>query len=143
MKLIRKFALEIILAQSVIASIGTLYYSQVEELPPCDLCWYQRGFMYGVAIVAALAVYFGDKTKAVYRYLLGLSVFGGVVAAYHYAVQNFIETDKPLGCSVNSVSCSEVQLEYLGFITIPLMSLVAFAIIAGLSIWRLRQKNKK
>lgn len=33
-------------AVSIIATFGSLYFSEVKHYEPCDLCWLQRIFMY-------------------------------------------------------------------------------------------------
>ena len=33
------------------ATLGSLFLSEVMELPPCSLCWYQRLFMFPLPLV--------------------------------------------------------------------------------------------
>ena len=35
-------------AASVIAMFGSLYFSEIRQYEPCELCWYQRIVMYPV-----------------------------------------------------------------------------------------------
>ena len=51
---------------ALIATLGSLYFSEVKGFIPCDLCWYQRIFMYPLAVILGIAVYRGDKSAAWY-----------------------------------------------------------------------------
>ena len=53
---------------SAIATAGSLFFSEIANFIPCELCWYQRIFMYPVAIVTLLAAIANDHRVA--RYLL-------------------------------------------------------------------------
>ena len=46
----------VIFFSSLIATIGSLVYSLIIGFPPCDLCWYQRIFMYPVVLIAGYDV---------------------------------------------------------------------------------------
>ena len=37
------------------ATLGSLFFSEVMELVPCVLCWYQRIFMFPLAVVLLAA----------------------------------------------------------------------------------------
>jgi len=34
---------------SVVATLGSLYFSEISGFIPCELCWYQRILMYPLA----------------------------------------------------------------------------------------------
>ena len=36
---------------SFVATLGSLYFSEVRGYEPCELCWYQRIFMYPIVII--------------------------------------------------------------------------------------------
>lgn len=110
------------------ASLGSLFFSEVMELPPCSLCWYQRTFMFPLAIVLLVGVLTGDHRCT--RYALPLAVGGWLLAAYHLLLQIGVISQDAAPCS-QGVSCTEVQLELLGFASIPVLSLVAFSAIAA------------
>jgi disulfide bond formation protein DsbB len=120
-------SLKIAFAFASVATLGSLYFSEVAGFEPCKLCWLQRIFMYPLPIILGVAIY--KKLKGVWNYVLPLSAVGLVIAAYHYYYQ---VTGSPLiPCSTVgfSVSCSERFFTYYGYITIPWMSLSAFAYI--------------
>lgn len=110
---------------------GSLYFSEVMRLVPCVLCWYQRITMY--PLVAILLVGMSFKDSKVYRYVLPLAIIGLFIATYHvvlyYAVNWGIRPDW-VGPCVAGVSCTTRYIEWLGFITIPLLSWVAHLVIA-------------
>jgi disulfide bond formation protein DsbB len=113
---------------AAVSLLGSLYYSEVEHLPPCSLCWYQRIAMYPLAVILLIAAYRRDR--AVRTYALPLVGIGGLIAAYQY-VLGYMPDAEVLGCSID-VSCTERFIWEFGFVDFPFMSLVAFAAIACL-----------
>ena len=112
---------------AVVATLGSLYFSEVAGFPPCDLCWYQRVLMYPLVVVLGVAVYEG--ATGVWKTGLPLSTLGVVVAAYHTTIQASPDT---VTCTVGG-GCTATYWEALGVLTIPRISLVAFVLItAGL-----------
>lgn len=119
-----------VFAISSISVFGSLYFSEVMELPPCSLCWYQRIFMYPIALISFVDILHGRMFDLHNQF--ALAAVGWVIAAYHNLLYyNFIENIVP--CS-QGVSCTSRQIEWLGFITIPLLSLVAFSLISCIII---------
>jgi disulfide bond formation protein DsbB len=110
---------------ATVSMVGSLYYSEVAEFAPCDLCWYQRITMYPLAIILAIAAYRKDAGIRLYTY--PLTVVGAVLAAYQYALQLAPSLDTGF-CGVDT-SCSERYIWQFGFISFPFMSLVGFAMI--------------
>lgn len=116
--------------------LGSLYFSDVVGFPPCHLCWWQRVCMYPLTVI--LAVNFIRKDPYVYRYVLPLSIIGTFFAVYHntlYYIDKF--TPKALGvpCSITGPSCTTPYIDWLGIISIPLLSLLAFVSIIVLMLW--------
>jgi disulfide bond formation protein DsbB len=119
-----------------VGTLGSLFFSEVMGLPPCVLCWWQRIFMYPLVVILLVGLFPYDP-RAV-RYALPLAVLGWLVAFYHYLVYSgyIPESLQPCG---EGPSCAEINLELLGFVTIPLLSLFAFtAIIAMLLVVQFR-----
>lgn len=108
------------------AALGSLFFSEVMRLEPCELCWYQRIAMFPLVLVLGVGVYRQDVTSVLYG--LPLAAAGWIAAAYHWLLYSgFIPKNlQPCG---NGPSCSEVDLRVAGFLTIPLMSLLAFSVI--------------
>ena len=113
---------------SLLATMGSLFFSEVMELPPCVLCWYQRICMYPLAVVITVGL--ATEDRGVSRYAWPLALIGLAVATYHNLLYYHIIPDSITPCATG-VSCTERQIEWLGFITIPLLSLTAFVMIIG------------
>lgn len=136
-KFLKQNILYILFLQALVATLGSLYFSEIMKFPPCVLCWYQRIFMYPIVFILGAGIYFRDKF--IYRYVLILSSIGLIIAFYHNLLYYKILPESAAPCMLG-VSCTTKQLEWLGFITIPLLSLIAFAIITVSMIWYSRQK---
>ena len=113
------------------ASLGSLFFSEVMELPPCTLCWYQRIFMFPLPIVLFMGLFPFDS-KAI-RYALPLAIAGWAVAAYHLLLHVGVIPESVSPCS-QGVSCKTKYLDLLGFVSIPLLSLLAFSTVVALLI---------
>ena len=112
--------------QACVATMGSLYFSEVMDLPPCVLCWYQRILMY--PLVAVLAVGILRRDLGIAAYVLPLTLLGLAIAGYHNLLYFGVLPESAQPCRLG-ISCTARQIEWLGFITIPLMSLAAFSII--------------
>lgn len=111
---------------ALIATLGSLYFSEVMHFIPCTLCWYQRIFMYPLAIMLGIAVYRNDLD--IYKYVLPLSVIGMLVSGYHTLLQKLPFLQRFEMCT-SGVPCSKDYINWLGFITIPILAFIAFTII--------------
>ena len=121
------------------ASVGSLFFSEIMDLPPCSLCWYQRVFMFPLALVLFMGLFPFDPK--VVRYALPLSVAGGLVAPYHVLLQAGVIPERAAPCT-HGGSCSDVDLILFGFVSIPLLSLLAFVAVTALLIITLRSSSQ-
>src|SRR5258705_13166689 len=55
-KFIGKYGLFFAFLISLVATLGSLFYSQIAGFTPCDLCWFQRIFMYPLVVLLGLAL---------------------------------------------------------------------------------------
>lgn len=124
--------------QSLVAMSGSLFFSEVMKLQPCVLCWYQRILMY--PLVAIIAVGILTKDKKIPLYVLPLSLTGLFIAIYHNLLYYKLIPEAIKPCTLG-ISCTTKQIEWLGFITIPLLSLTAFVIITA-CLFYYRKVNK-
>ncbi len=122
-----------------IASLGSLFFSEILKYPPCVLCWYQRIAMYPLVFIYFGSLWFNDKKY--YRYSFPLIIAGLSIAIYHNLLYYNIIPDSITPCT-QGVSCTSKQLEYLGFITIPLLSLTAFLTLFILDFNSIRRSKK-
>ena len=111
------------------STLGALFFSEVMRLPPCLLCWYQRIFMFPLALILPLGLFPFDRQ--VIRYALPLAAIGGLVATFHQMIVAGWIPERLTPCT-QGVPCSETVISWLGFITIPLLSLIAFMTIVTL-----------
>lgn len=119
---------------AIVATAGSLYFSEVMGLYPCELCWFQRIGMYPLVVVLVAASH--ENRLAVWRTALPLSVGGGIVSVYH----SFIQLTPSAACSVGG--CGTIQFELFGLLSIPNLALVAFSMISvGLVACALRQRS--
>lgn len=116
----------IIWTQSLLAVFGSLYYSEGIGYIPCELCWYQRILMYPLTIIYGVALLKKDVHIAFSGIIL--SGIGLIVAIYHYSLQKIPFLQDTAGFC-GEVPCTVQYVNYAGFITIPFLSLVAFAVI--------------
>lgn len=109
---------------SISATLGSLYFSEIVQLVPCNLCWYQRILMYPLPLIIIISMIIKD-TNAKY-YLRILSFLGVLISSYQYIIQSLHK--KSTFCDIAN-DCTNIQVEYFGFITLPLMSISAFLLI--------------
>ena len=43
-------------AAALIATLGSLYFSEIKGYIPCTMCWYQRIFMYPIVLIGLVAL---------------------------------------------------------------------------------------
>jgi disulfide bond formation protein DsbB len=111
---------------AVIATLGSLYYSEVADLIPCTLCWYQRIAMYPWAIVLGLMAWNRERSAA--RYALPVVVIGLGISTYHYLLQRFPDALPEAACSA-TVPCSAAYIWKFDLVSIPFMAGISFAAI--------------
>lgn len=131
---LNRYALHVAFTVAWVAMLGSLFFSEVLHFEPCTLCWYQRIAMYPLAFILLVAVLRRDTH--VYRYVLPLSIAGAAIALYHYLLQKTTWLTVMTPCTAAS-PCTALQINLLGFITIPFMAFVAFGTITFL-MWSIR-----
>lgn len=123
------------LVVAISATVGSLFYSEVKNFVPCSLCWYQRIFMYPLPIILGIAVYYNEAV--IKKYILSVAAIGWLIALYHVLLQK-IPAMKAIEPCKQGIPCSVDYVNYLGFITIPMLSLTAFTLIIIL-VWRVKK----
>lgn len=107
------------------ATFGSLFYSQVAGFAPCDLCWWQRVFLYPQTILLFTAFIKKDENMRLHSFIL--SSVGGLIALYHTFIQFGGQSLVP--CSATGPSCTVLYFLEYGYITIPTMSLTVFVLL--------------
>lgn len=111
---------------SCVATLGSLFFSEIMMLPPCVLCWYQRICMYPLVAIFLMGVLSFDRQ--VIKYSAPLALIGWFIAVYHNLLYYKILPESASPC-LRGISCTAIQLNWAGFITIPLLSFIAFTLI--------------
>jgi len=113
--------------------VGSLFYSEYAHFAPCELCWIQRALLYAQALILFFALFARTErhrkrfNEIVRKFCLALSGVGVPVGIYHEYLQLGGGTIVP--CSATGPSCQFVYFIQFGYVTIPMMSLTAFALI--------------
>jgi len=115
---------------SSIATGGSLFFSEIANFIPCELCWYQRICMYPLSILTLFAAIRGDFKLA--RYLLLFPVFGAGVSIYHILVENGV-FHQSTACLVSAPGgCTIEWIDKFGYMTIPVLTLTGFVLLIEL-----------
>jgi disulfide bond formation protein DsbB len=107
------------------ATLGSLYYSEIAGFIPCTLCWYQRILMYPLTLITLAGILKHDEDLP--DYVLPFSIIGVGVSSYHYLIQAGVVGHS--GACTVGVPCDLRWVNYFGFVTIPLLALMAFVIV--------------
>jgi disulfide bond formation protein DsbB len=124
---------------SVVATLGSLYFSEIRGFIPCDLCWFQRIFMYPLVVILGIGTFQSDIS--VKKFVLPLSIIGGIISFFHYLEQKVPGFGGIRPC-VSGVPCSSEYINWFGFITIPFLALIAFTLITIGMIFLFSKKSK-
>ena len=125
-------------AIALVASLSVLFIGEILGQTPCVLCWFQRAFMFPLAIVLGLGLWWQDQNVG--RYGIALALGGAVVALWHMGLYAGLIPEKIQPCSASGPSCTDANQSVLG-IPIPLMALVSFALIGALCALSLKEKQ--
>ena len=116
---------------ALLATLGSLYFSEVAHFEPCRLCWYQRIAMYPLVLLLGIAAVRRDDGIRIYG--RALAAVGAVISLYHIALEWIPALDT--GACGLGPSCSIIWFRALGFISLPTLAFIAFVtIVAVLSV---------
>lgn len=118
---------------ALLATTGSLYFSEVAGFEPCRLCWYQRIAMYPLVILLAVAAARRESSGA--WYAGSVALVGGLVSTYHVVLEWFPSIDS--GACSATVPCTLVWFRVFGFISLPTLAVTAFGLILTLMAIRL------
>ncbi len=122
-----------------VSTLGSLFFSEIMEFPPCALCWYQRIFMFPLVILLLVGLFPFDKS--IVKYALPLAIVGWGFAFYHTLLYSGFIPESLQPCS-QGVSCSETYIDLFGFLTIPMLSLISFSTLVALLFILKRRLSK-
>jgi disulfide bond formation protein DsbB len=124
--MMRKYGLYLSWLIATFGMLFSLYFSEVKNLEPCHLCWYQRICLFPLCIILAIATYRGFL--GISFYVLPQVALGLLFALYQIAIQE-IPGWNPIDMCGGGPSCAERILIGLGPITVPMLSAVGFLVI--------------
>lgn len=117
----------------LIATVASLYFSEVTHIQPCTLCWYQRIVIFPLAIILGIAAFRG--AYRIILYVLPLTLIGFGIALYQVVMIKFFSASNQCPeCTLKAVSDHPIAF--------PLLALIAFLILNILLIW-IYFKHKK
>ena len=125
---------------AAVSTAGSLYFSEIAKFTPCNLCWYQRIVMY--PLVAVLAVGIIRKDRSTPYFVLPLSLIGSLIALYHELL-NIGAISEPITPCGLGVSCTTRYINWFGFVSIPLLSLLAFVTISALMVYLIKRYSTR
>ena len=123
---------------SLVSTLGSLFFSEIMHFIPCSLCWYQRIFMYPLVLIFLINLLFPDDK--LFKYAILLVIFGWLISIYHNLLMFGIIPENLSPC-VQGVPCSTDYINWLGFITIPLLSFFAYTAILILLVKTKKELN--
>jgi disulfide bond formation protein DsbB len=122
-------ALPVAATIATVATLGSLWMSEVAGYVPCELCWFQRIAMYPLTIVLWVATWRRDA--AVWLTVLPITGVGAAISVWHIAIERNPSMSGP--CDPQA-PCAVLWVQELGFLTLPTMALVGFVAITVLSL---------
>lgn len=138
-ELFRSNAVYIAWVQSIVATLGSLFFSEIMHFTPCVLCWYQRIAMYPLTLILATGILRNDKK--IYIYTLPLAIVGWAISLYHNLLYYGILPKSIVPCTTG-VSCTTKFFAWFGFVTIPLLSFIAFSVIIACMIAMMKSSKE-
>ena len=118
---------------SLAASLASLFYSNIVGFEPCELCWYQRIFMYPLAVILGIAYF--NRDNNIFRYAMPLAIIGFIISLYQNGIYyNMGGLSAICDFSGIGVSCTKRYIFEFGYITIPIMALTAFVLVITLLV---------
>ena len=121
-----------------VATLGSLFFSEVMDVPVCKLCWYQRIAMYPLVLILAVGLFPHDPK--VVRIAGPMAALGWFIALFQVLLIAGIIPESAQPC-VQGIPCSETHLSLLGFLNIPSLSFITFSLIGVLLILTTRVKS--
>lgn len=149
-----------ILIQSSIATLWSLYYwwfwDPVRNViannlfdrslwyNPCEMCWFARVLMYPIVLISL--IWYLKKDRSAYGYIIALSTLWVILETYQYRYQmshTSSEVESFICGWMTWASCAAIDVVYAGFITIPLLCLIAFIVILWIALYSYSIRKKQ
>jgi len=112
---------------AAVATAGSLWFSEVADFPPCQLCWYQRIAIYPLVVVLGIRARRPHGSRDLRLAGLLLVAAGLAVNLWHVAIETRPSLDR--GSCDPVVPCTLRWVEGLGFFTIPRLATVVLVLV--------------
>ncbi|NGX52183.1 MAG: Disulfide bond formation protein C [Candidatus Anoxychlamydiales bacterium] len=132
-RFIKRYSLYFAWVIALVATIGSLYSSHILNIKPCVFCWYQRIFMFPLAIILGIAAY--KKDGKIFPYIIALPIIGAMVAFVQSLFSYLNITSLVCG-----LECSGETQKLFGFLDMSIASFIAFSAII---FFLILARNKK
>lgn len=136
-KLLANWGIDIAWGIALFATLGSLYWSEILDIEPCSLCWYQRICLFPLSVMLGMSAYRQDRS--IIPYALPLVIVGAAVAFYQFLIQNFQLSSH--GCHKNAI-CTQGTI-FLNWVSLPMLSLLAFLLLGILLVFAWSKQEKK
>lgn len=123
-------------ALAIMSTLGVLFIGEVMGQTPCMMCWFQRAFMFPLAVILGVAAFRSDF--AVWWYSIPLAGIGALFAFYHSLLYSGMIAEGLTPCS-RGISCTSDDMVIFGLFPLPILSLVSFLSIAILTYFAKRR----
>jgi len=131
-KLISTYRLELLFLISMLGTTGSVLLSVYFKLEACELCWYQRVFLFALPVITGIAII--KKDIHAHTYVFWLSLLGIFFSTYHALIQSKIFASDAIFCNPTSaVDCAIPAFTYYGFVTIPVIAFSVFLLLITIS----------
>ncbi len=115
---------------AAVATMGSLYYSEIADFVPCRLCWFQRICMYPLAAILLVGVLLRDRRAR--WYAAPFVAVGIPISVYHFLMEQGVFHESS-ACSA-TVPCAVPWFTELGYVTLAFMALSGFLLIGTLLV---------
>jgi disulfide bond formation protein DsbB len=112
---------------ATLATGGSLFFSEIANFVPCQLCWYQRFCMYPLSIATLVLAARGARRAS--RWLLPVPAIGAGLSAYHLLIENGLAPQTTDCLQSAPGGCGLKWINEFGYVTIPTLALTAFALV--------------
>lgn len=125
-------------AIATLSTLAVLFVGEVMGQTPCIMCWFQRAFMFPLAVILSVAAFRSDF--AVCRYSIPLAGMGALFAFYHSLLYIGVISEDLSPCS-QGVSCASDDMTLFGLLPLPFLSFGSFLGIAALTYFANRRTS--
>ncbi len=123
---------------ALVATLGSLYFSEVANFNPCRFCWFQRIAMYPLSVILLVGAL--RKDPNVRWYATPLAAIGASIAGWHSLIEWRPSLDNG-ECEFQGPSCTFIwfrefglslaNMALIGFLTILILLIVRFPATLG------------